>query len=93
MKLANQNQLAKAKKKSASVQLSDVGFGTLVNIDGEAWEALDFGNGPVVISEVGTLSVEGLVSLTRGQSCTITMQYRVAEDGTCWKRPTRLEQP
>lgn len=88
VKLANTKELATARKPKPG----DVVVGSNSNPNYE-WQAIDFGNGPVFISEDGILAVEGVTTLTRGQTCTIVIMYRVAENGVCYKRVSEVDEP
>jgi hypothetical protein len=76
MKLANQNALNKQKKTEDAK---------------DGWLPVEIGGNQIFIPLGGTCGIEeGLVTLHTGESCTVTIQYRVDTDGRVWKRPVMV---
>lgn len=88
VKLANTKELATARKPKSG----DVVVGNSANPNYE-WQVIDFGGGPINIGNSGTLAVEGVATLRSGQTCTVVVMYRVAENGVCYKRVSGVDGP
>ena len=80
MRLANVQALVNARKPNEKKSL----------IVGGDWSVFTIGENTVMVSESGTLNIEEVDSLTRGQGAEITLQFRVTADGQVLKRIAAL---